>query len=220
MESKIYEIEPVANSINEHLKRGGNILEIVDKLQSIPKPIVVDFNNVLANNRYPLTVNPAAKEFIDKLSSIGNVIIATTASGWDIVHDFLENNGLWKEEMILINGGSLENATVPTSSLDPIITELVTKQIDLIKKAGKEVQIRDFHSAVAGKKISHLFGKSFEIPIIDDNYRAVNDNPEMFGIWVELWDPETPNKEDYEDQKRYSLGEAAKIVEDYYKQIT
>jgi len=220
METRDNEVVETTSLINEQLRKGGEIFEVIDHIQSLPRPIVVDFNNVLANNSEPLVVNPAAKEFIDKLLSIGTVIIVTTARDWEPNRKFLADNGLWNDHMVLINRDPLADITLSSFPLNPETEKLVGKQVSILKGLGKKVEPEEFKGASATKRISHVFGKSYNVPIVDDGYMAVIDNPGMFGVWVEKWNPEDSDRSEVDGVKRYSLKDAAKIVEDYYKKIT
>jgi len=157
--------------------------EVLDKhkkiLQKIDKPILVDFNNVLVNNSSELELNPKAKEFITELDKIGQIIVITTATDWNLVHEKLVKFDLWTDKMILLT----KNIFYPEYEDDSEVENdygINRDDFFVLKK-------RLMFSFPAQKRVGEVFGKDFFIPLIDDNFVATTNNPYINGIHVEPW---------------------------------
>jgi len=170
----------LATQLNNVFKKGDLLDQHKEILNNIDKPILVDFNNVLVNNCSELEPNPHAKEFIAELEQIGQVIVVTTASNWDLIHDELIKFDLWTNKMILI--------TKKNYYIDDFQDDLDTADYyGLSQESWALLEQRVTNSAPAHKKIGEAFSKDFDIPLIDDNYMATRDNPHIHGIHVIPW---------------------------------
>lgn len=202
----------LATQLNNVFKKGDLLDQHKEILHNIDKPILVDFNNVLVNNCSELKPNPHAKEFIAELEQLGQVIVVTTASNWDLVHSELVKFDLWTDKMILI--------TKKNFYIDYFQDDLDTadyyginqKDLALLKQ-------RVTSSAPAHKRIGEIFNKEFDIPLIDDTGMATEDNPHIHGIHVEPWFTEKEYPfEEYEYTK--SLIEKGNGDEDDKEELT
>ncbi len=165
----------LATQLNTAFKKEELIDQYKKTLQSIDKPILVDFNNVLVNDDYELEPNPYAKEFITELEKVGQVIVITKAENWDFVNKKLVEFGLWTNKMVLI---TKENFYI--DNLDRSRYEISQEDFVLLEQRVK-------NTAPEHKRVGETFGKDFDIPLIDDNVMATNNNPGIYGIHIEPW---------------------------------
>lgn len=217
------ELEKAALRINRKFRKGGEAHEVLDDIRQFPKPIAVDFNNVIVNNTHPLQVNPEAKVFLEGLHEVGNVFIVTSAPGWEAVNDFLVEHGLWKPEMVLMTAPAYEFISQWQED-HPKGIELRREFVEMAKGLGwnyDEEEEDDLVRAPGYKAVAPIFGKPFEVPIIDDSYYATNNNPGMFGITVQAWETDEGMQRIYarSNQGKPSLAEAVEIVRSHYTSI-
>lgn len=169
----------------------GELIDVhKEELRKIEKPILVDFNNVLVSNHDPFPLNPAAPDFLKELRELGTVIVVTTARNWNGVHDELVKYGLWDDGTLLIVNGNYV-LEYPADSYTPDEFGITQEELDALGERG----------AAASKRIGGVFGKDFDIPLIDDTPLATRDNPGIFGINVEKWFDE--NEHYYETYRHY-----------------
>ncbi len=221
-ESQVIPVEKLqrANKLNDAFRKGRQAWEVLEDLQAIKKPILVDFNNVLANNNMPLIPNPEGKQFLSALRNIGDVIIATTARGWDPVHDFLQNSGMWSDEIILMvspNWKFLSNEAYgeTKSAKDRLMTAFERN----LSNRGIEFDTFYHRSSPVKKPLSPLFDKPFDIPLIDDSAMAtLKPYPGILGIHVQ------PFMDDIEREYMISdsgipLPKAVEKVQEHYSPV-
>lgn len=103
----------VASYLNSQFQKGISASNLLSDIQKMPWPIVVDFNNVIANNRTPWRMNPEAPDFLRDLRKLGNVFIVTATTSWDAVHNFLEKNGLWTPDIVVMTAINYSPASDP-----------------------------------------------------------------------------------------------------------
>lgn len=204
-------LREVAAKLNDHFKNGGSALDVLTDIRTFPFPIVVDFNNVLVNNRVPYDQNPRAKDFLSALSGIGNIFIITSGDNWNEVLETMERFDLWDDRMVLMvarNYKFIGQSTEGQKLRDEYITMAREKGIDCSRK---------FLRAPSAKAVAPIFFKPFLVPIIDDYPMATEWNNGMLGITVEAWD----NERIYSRGKglKSSLSEAVEIVEGYYDSL-
>src|SRR3989344_9613249 len=189
---------------------------LIDSIRRFPKPIAVDFNNVLANNESPLQLNPEAPRFLKELRKIGNVFIVTSASGWETLHTFMKENRLWSEDIVLLTSGIWGFLTDwDKNSREGKI--LRKEFLQTAKAAGWKVTSEDLLSPPGGKRVAPLFNKPFLVPIIDDLTMATEKNPGMLGINVKTWEPNPEPWVIKFNEDKITLKEAVEIVKDHYR---
>lgn len=216
------EMEKAALRINKRFRSGGEAHEVLDDIRKFPKPIAVDFNNVIANNSLPLELNPDAPMFLEELGKIGNIFIVTFASNWEVLHDFLAQHGLWKPDMVLMTAPTYE--FVSSWHRDhPKGKELRREFLTIARKMGWNYKEADLIKSPANKAVALIFGKPFKIPVIDDSSAATTSNPGMFGINVRAW--RSSNEADRIQlealsEEKPTLKEAVEIVRKHYASIT
>ncbi len=234
------ELTQAAQEINDWFKSGGSAYEVRDQIRKFPKPICVDFNNVIASNGNNLELNPAAPTFLNELKTIGNVFIVTTASDWEYVQTFLKRHNVWSDDVVLMTESCFkfmidQEAHYPA---DPRGVEIRREFIALEKTQGwdkeqiqrwkqspiqtdeTEYEILDSNltDSLGSKRIAPLFLKPFKIPIIDDKFDATGkSNHGMLGIKVKKWFGSD------EQESSVNLGEtlmqAVAIVRNHYVEI-
>lgn len=173
-------MKELAIKLNVSFQSGDVLDKHNEILQKIDKPILVDFNNVLVNNSNELELNPQAKEFITELDKIGQIIIITTATDWNLVHETLVKFGLWTDKMILLTKRNFFPEYGDESDIEDDCGAVMKDYFISLKK-------RLVNGAPAYKNVGEVFGKDFDIPLIDDNFVATTDNPHIHGIHVEPW---------------------------------
>ena len=223
--SEKQKLSEIAKHLNVSFKQGRPAYELLPEIRAFPKPIVIDFNNVLANNDDPLIPNPHASAFLDKLNKVGNIFIVTTATSWDLVNKFLADQKMLKKDTVLMVA---DNYQFLASGSEGYRDEEVTQANKLwdeysafakvLSNPPAEGQIKRSRSgtALAKKHLAPLFLKPFNVPIVDDAGMATYDNPGMLGIQVDKFMPVF-----YEDDPDYNydgstLNSAAAIVEEHY----
>lgn len=215
------ELEQAVRHINRTFKRGGEAHEVIEDIRKLPRPIAVDFNNVIANNNSPLALNPDASAFLQGLRQIGNVVIVTSASGWEAVQGFLQEHGLWSKDMVLMTAPTYEFIS-QWQEENPKAKELRKEFLVMAQQLGWQYEEDDLVQAPAGKAVAPIFGKPFEVPIIDDSSFATRHNPGMLGINVQAWETNEEMQRMYErsNQGKPTLAEAVELVRNHYSGIT
>lgn len=204
--------------INSAFRRGNDAYDVVDELRMLPRPIAVDFNNVIADSHSRL-LNPEAPAFLRALKEIGNVVIVTAAADWKYIHDFLVKHGLWTDNMVLMTSNTYEILhDSPTPKQIAVLAEYTTQ----LKKRGITLELETLIQSPSAKRIAPLFCKSFDLPIIDDSSIATESNPGMLGITVQYWTDNTAEEGLYlgkANKKRRPLQDAVEIVRNHYGSI-
>ena len=224
-------LEKAIENINKVFRDGKEAYEVIYYLRMLPRPIVVDFNNVIANNIPPFALNPYAINFLKDLRDIGNVVIVTSAIGWKWIQGFLKKHGLWSNDMVLMTAANYKFlcrdndryhdgflSQSPEEEKGEVEAERLREEF---LGLGWSCEEGDLVKDITGKVVAPIFGKIFEIPIIDDNHFATEGNPGMFGIHVKAWGKTEEEKLEISHRERegeYSLTEALGIVRSYYTQ--
>lgn len=186
-ESRLFGHEPspegIAQYLNLRFAGGDSAYEELDRIRSIPFPIVVDFNGVLVTERTPNTpykANPQAEHALQQLRQTGTVFVVSSAYDWYEVHDTLRDNGLLHPDMIIMACPNYEFLTdwAPCEEGEEVIEEYA-RMVD--------VPADDFMNPAARKNLAPLFGKPFEVPILDDYDMAVENNPMMYGLLIQSY---------------------------------
>lgn len=209
-----------ALELNRYFREGGIALNVLDQLRKFPRPIMVDFNNVIANNESPLQLNPDAPKFLEDLREIGSVIIITHASYWTGLQGFMVANGIWHPGMVLMTWptyeflGNRDEYTDENRKLREDFNQMASQAF------GKEFDEFELEAAASGKKVAMLFNKPWEIPIIDDTLTPTTNNPGMRGVQVQCWEPNPTKSTVARNKSLPSLPEATKTVRDHYSRIS
>lgn len=211
-----------AASLNDAFRSGlpAYDADVLSAIRSLHRPIVVDFNGILADSSEPLIVNPQAMDFLSRIRKVGDVVIVTTSSGWDGIQSFLDQNGLWTDDLILMVKENWrftqEYAGEDEEDNEYDVTYLRDEFVEYRKKIGRPVDAEGFdrNNALGAKHVAPIFNKPFDIPIIDDWNGATQDNPGMFGVLVKEFG--SHGIEVYEEDV---LSNSAKTVEEYYAGI-
>ncbi|MBU6389839.1 hypothetical protein KGQ71_04990, partial [Patescibacteria group bacterium] len=211
------ELEKVVKRINRALKGGDTAYEIVDDIQKLPRPIVVDFNNVIINGCAPHQLNPDAPNFLEQLRQIGTVFIITGASSWDDVRSILHNLGVWSNDIVLMTQPTFEFISREHRD-DPRGQKLRSEYLATARKQGWDTQEEDLLRPVGYKYVAPIFNQPFLIPIIDDAWQATDNNPGMLGVPVQCWEPNVPRETlQLISEGRITLAEAVESVRNHYK---
>lgn len=179
-----------ADHLNRHFSHNGPAWQVLDDLRLFPRPIGVDFNNVIADNTFlPMQLNPDAPEFLRQLRIIGNVFIVTAANNWKYLHDFMTAHEIWTPDIVLM--------TCPTYRFlsdqernDPNGKRLREEYFSFANTLGFDCKYEELLSPPEYKRIAPLFKKPWEIPLIDNKKAATTDNPGILGILVQEWKSE------------------------------
>jgi len=208
-----------AKKINEHFREGEDAEGVIDQIRLFPRPIAVDFNNVIANNGDPLQLNPDAPQFLEDLHGIGNIFILTHAVSWPHVQRFFVTHNIWKPDMVLMTYPTYEFLNYSSESSRAGQLRLEFNQLAQ-QHFGNEFSEDDLMNA-GFKRVAPIFNKPWEIPIIDDSSFSTENNPGMLGIQVKAWEPTSSNKLISKNNEGLpTLAEAAKIVRDHYSKIS
>lgn len=210
-------------SINKAFRTGKPAWEIKDPIREFPRPITVDFNNVIANNKgSPLLLNPDTPRFIEELRQIGNVFIVTTASSWDAVHEFFTENNIWSEDLILMVMPNWAFLTTDRFGWedDPVAKTAEAEFLELARSLDWVIEGESVLRPSGFKRVAPIFGKKFLVPIIDNRHEVTTNNPGMLGVPVKEWEPRTDKSmlqylERY-NTNRLTLHEAAEVVRKHY----
>ena len=211
------------SDLNKHFEDGGSILDVVNELQSIDKPIVVDFNGVLANNLPgdSLEPNPNAVGPMQILKEAGTVVVVTQASGWNEVQGVLESGNLWEDDMVLITRENYE-MTNDMYLKDPKLKKVINDYVEQHNESDPEQPITEL-SVVGGhsdKRFAPYFNKEYLVPIIDDASNATDGNPGMLGLNVKKWESKSASVKKLPGAKSgITLEEAADKVKEHYSNI-
>ncbi len=199
--------------INDRLKKGIPAYEVLAEIQSFPRPIVVDFNNVLANNIPPIVINPEAPSFLAQLRQIGDVFIVTTAEDWQGVHEILEKGGAWSLDQVLM---TMPNWIFMTQHEEDNLKgkELRAAYIELARSIGLNYTERGLVMPPGYKYVAPIFSKPWRVPLIDDSRSATWNNPGMLGIRVKAVEPQGIWQE--KEEGRLTLPEVVQAVRQSY----
>jgi hypothetical protein len=202
-----------AKRLNANFERGQSVFkkENLWLVRSIENPILVDFNNTLVNEGRPWALNPEASETIDILRQYGTVIVVTTnTTDWDLRQQALEKFAVWHPDMILLTAKNY----FPSNPREIARSrESIKDYIWFNKLVGREFSSRDFTPFLHAKKISPIFMKPFNVPLIDDLEENTRNNPGIFGLRVRAWCQNDC------DPNLLTLKQAAIVTAHYYSSI-
>lgn len=120
--------------------RRASELEVRKQLQQLEFPILVDFNNVLVNNKQPIIPNPDAPAFLEQLSKIGDVVVITTASSWERVWQILEEAGMTRQVILMVSGNYQNSGD--RSSTQEVDYEAMDAYLAMIEAQGLSESLR------------------------------------------------------------------------------
>jgi len=226
------------NRLNSAFKEGRSIYdpEIIETVRRAEFPILVDYNNVLFGNNENLGINPEAKDFLATLKQIGEIFVVTTATNWEKIWKRLEDNGLNGSVVLLV----IKNYFVPDEEKGKNYKKQIDAYIDKIHGLGlaEEFGLLDqtdrwaeyqttptkgqrlyFSGSASRKRIAPAFGKTFRIPIVDDDTAATVGNPGIIGFTARYFEDD-PRDFDLvaieRSQAKYPpLSEIAKQITEY-----
>lgn len=179
----------VATRLNQMFEKGTPAYECLPDVRAIERPILVDFNNVLANNQSKIVPNPYANDFLEKLRRHGDIIIVTSASSYKSVVDILKKGDLWSDDYVLMTRSSWEFMD-DYGQGKPESHELVREFEQYRNSVGKPIDVRGFNiENDYGKRVAPIFKKPFDVPLIDNDSYYTTGNPGIFGITVDSWEP-------------------------------
>jgi len=232
------EYTALAVSLNNKFRKGETCFDVLDDIRKFPRPICVGFNNVLANNSDPLKANPDSKKFLDELNQVGNVFIVTTAESHEGVQEFMEKNGMWSDDFVLMAKPSwyfvtshaeqmygvprvkaAEKFSKREKELKTKANKSVQEYIELMAKEGIDFNVADFSDVPARKTIAPIFGKNWPVLIIDDSGMATRSNPNMYGVHVQIWEPDP---EDYImdiNEGKPTILDAVEITKQHFQKL-
>lgn len=208
-----------AKFLNGHFKTDSPAYSVVEQIKAFPRPIAVDFNNVLVDSNGKL-VNPEAPDFLFSLREMGNVFIVTAASNWGSIYQRLKDNQLWFDDTVLLclnNWNFLvyydpDNQYGLSTKLET--SQLIDQYLSVIQNTMPSIKYPDFvHRAAAHKPVAPLFGKNFLVPLIDDSSWSTQSNPGILGIKVKYFEP---NPKISHNNGGCELSEAVEIVRKHY----
>lgn len=177
--------ETRAGRLNTHFGEGGSVWrgDILQDMRSFPNPIMVDLEQTLIDFSYPGAkgVNPMSSEFLHRAKRIDTVFIVTRIGlyRYEDAREKLRQEGLWDDELILL---TRENYDQPDQAKDAIDAYIQHQGL-----RGKTYHREDFLSGLKYKRLAPVFDQAKDIPLIDDGYENVHNNPGVLGIQVEDW---------------------------------
>ncbi|MCL5431911.1 MAG: hypothetical protein M1484_02290 [Patescibacteria group bacterium] len=216
----------LAINLNKELGKKTPAYKLLPEIRAFPKPILVDYNETLVgNSEAPLVANPEASSFLDRVRETGTVFVLTSNMHPDRVHTTLERLDLWRKGMIVMTPPNydfliaLEEAywgqyQGPAAVLQA--AEKITDEFIALHKLPSDRLV--FAKPPAYKTIAPIFGKPFDIPLVDDSAAATVNNLGIFGLTAKMF---TPNSEELweGDYDRLSLTQAADRIIDYYRKF-
>lgn len=204
--------------LNSEFRKNTPAYEVLDTIRKFPRPILVDFNDVLTNNKEPLQLNPDAPEFLQHLEELGNVFILTTAPDWEGIQQFMEESGIWTPNIVLMNAPSWFFITQQKENL-PEGKTLRTEYLETVRHLGWDIAEEDLIDSRTSKRVAPIFNKPWKIPIIDDASLATENNPGILGIQVKVWGADLPTWLQENSQDKHSLTKAVEIVRQHYSKL-
>lgn len=204
----------LAKTINHFLARGLPAFDVVEHIRKFPKPIAVDFNNVLANNTSPIVVRPEAASFLLQLREIGNVFIVTSATGWMAVQKIMDQSRIWSDDMVLMTMPNWRFVQDDYSKGRQVREEY----LKLAGEAGLGITQEQLVAQRGPKRVAPIFGKPWLVPIIDDYEDVTENNPGMLGIRVDPWQPDE-GRLVITEPPGHTLDEAILIVRQHFADL-
>lgn len=187
-------------------------------LRSFPRPILVDFNNVLVSQReVPRQANPKAATFLDNLRQVGNVFISTAYWDFELIRHSLKRFSLWRDDLVVMHAHTWKFLSWDD---EPKAQGLIREHMEIMQRAGRDYEFDEYFGAF--KPMAPLFGKPFDVPIVDDCPGVTEQNPGLLGICVEGFDGEhDPILDDWYPRPpgvpRYTPEEAVSKVQSHYE---
>ncbi len=213
--------------LNDAFGRGAEAWTVLDDLRRLKRPILVDFNNVLVNNNSPIICNPQGLEFMREVRPLGDVIVATTASSWQRVHDHLQSFSMWSDDVILMVSRNWDFLSGSRSMIygetKQAADDLKRAYIVHMRNRGVTITLDDLNVVAAAKPLAPLFMKPFDIPLVDDWLPAAkHPYPGTLPIQVKPFfdEDEARHMRDPVFQEGLTLPEAADAVRQYYASFT
>lgn len=183
------------DNLNKHFREGRPAYEVLEDIRRFPRPIAVDFNNVIANNRLPLRLNPESPASLAELRKLGNVFIVTSAESWRGLQGFMVEHGIWSSDIVLMPSPSYEFIS-QWQEYDLNGKKLRQEYAQLSCEQGWNCTDEDLCLPPGYKCVAPLFNKSWKIPFIDNAPEPTLCNPGVFGIQVKEWISEEELRKD------------------------
>lgn len=216
----------LANELNEAFRNGKAMSEMTNLLQKLEKPILVDFNDVLANNSRPIVGNPEALAPFQKLKKIGTPVIITTAKGWAGIKQILEEYAFWSDDVVLITrenySDDLEWSEFSSEENKKIRRdfEVIAEENGFFDKPRMDGITPGsnyiWSGATADKRVAPFFMKTFLIPLLDDFHGASVGNLGILPITVTPWDYDKLQRGQEPSTHGTAFSDAVDQVEAYY----
>ncbi|GEM_PF-2858154 len=215
--------------LNRHFRNKGSVYTptMLARIRGLPRPIAVDFNGLFANTSSPLKVNPQAREAMEKLKTIGNVVIATSSQSWLSVCRFLREHKLWSDDIVLMtaqNYYNQEDEDLGIGYAEADIAEREAEEYIYLSRSQispRAYRLIDLRTGLTlDKRVAPIFMKPFLVPMLDDAPAATATNPGMLGILVKSFvaDPAKEWSEVYISESGVPLLEAVEQVRQYYSE--
>lgn len=211
------DLEQSAYRINTTFRNGGNALDVLRDIRRFPRPIAVDFNNVIANNSAPLELNPDAPGFLQDLRQIGNIFIATSSPDWVDMQRFLKKHNLWSNDTVLMTKPTY--AFIHPRSNDPGAVRLRREFLNMAHGLGWNYTEDDLRRPDS-KVLAPIFAKPFLVPLIDDLKYETENNPGILGITVQTWEGEAQQAGFINYNRNLpTLSDAVNLVRNHYASL-
>jgi len=159
--------------------------EVLQHLRALQRPIILDKDMVLIDEKDQAI--PGARELVNGLRTIGNVIIMTTGSGRTAIMENLKTEGLWHDDMVLMDLPTFE---FMNTGSDFVIRQNHGKKEEIIQEWCRNEELSEPQTVElkrqipAYKRAAPLFNQPQDIIMIDDSPQAVTHNPGIHGIRV------------------------------------
>lgn len=204
-----------ANTLNAYFEAGGSVYHpnILSLIRDLPYPFIFDANGTIINDGKPhWEANPESYEALSIANEVGSIVIVTRAKDWTKRKEVLEELGLWRADMVMLNPRNY----IPDSNHQHLAEWAIDNYIQKSWSLGQNIQttasrINDRES----KHVSHILAKSFYPVIIDNSPLATVNNPGMNGLQVRTY-----LTGGYTDEPQFpTLLEATMKAKEYYVQL-
>lgn len=194
----------LAGNLNRELGGGASVWreDMFYRIREFPNPVLFDLDDTLIwyNPRMNETfIRSQARQILARAARVGSVFIVTAGV---INADDLIKLGLGDNQFVLItrqNYGYSGEREVPSSA-----AEEVRKYIAMQEALGIQYQESDFDLAdLARKHLAPIFMKPYRIPLIDNSFAAIVNNPGIWGIAIS-----DPSQLEYQKEVGDDFGQA------------
>ncbi len=203
--------------VNKLFENDVRAEEIVDLIRRFKNPVAVDFHYTLATGGHPPETNPDAPYFLSLADYGATIFIISGTKNAVELRQELVDAGLYDPRFIIMGFINWIGFTDWGKS-NPLVRKLRDQfKNDVALYKDRHYKDRELRGLPFTKRLAVLFGyREIEVPIVDDLYMTVFQNPEMDGHLVKPWHFKMRSAHTDPPLEEYTLVQSANRIADRY----